>query len=419
MKKNRIYIMMAVLLLSFMVAGCSDETESVSEEEDDEISLAYWTMWGKSSDTGKALKAAADAYEDETGIKIEIDYKGEEFVRDGYMPAIDKGTVIDLVDYDLVYMNNNWEEYLLELDDYVDESDYAAGARESLLALAGNAGGGVIRTIPYRPVVYGFYYNKTLFSEAGIRSAPQTWEEFTAACIKLTEAGITPLTTDDEYAMLLFGNHLARYVGEEQVRDIVEAEDWDNDALIQTLEDYQELAENHAFSSFIEDNIAPSGQIAELAGGEVAMYFGYSTMPEELSDTAGDEFEWGSFAYPELPGGVNGTETNQYISKGIGISKGSEYPQEAFDFIQFLTQGEQDAAFSERAGIIPADPVNTEWPETLEHSRDLFEQTENRFSWAAGIESNGEVTDALRENFLKVCAGRMTAEEFVEAMKAQ
>ena len=37
-------------------------------------------------------------------------------------------------------------------------------------------------------------YNKTLFQQAGIDSAPKTWEEFLDVCAKLKEAGIVPLT---------------------------------------------------------------------------------------------------------------------------------------------------------------------------------------------------------------------------------
>lgn len=41
----------------------------------------------------------------------------------------------------------------------------------------------------------GYYYNKELFNQAGIKPA-ETWEEFFDNCDRLLAAGITPLAMD-------------------------------------------------------------------------------------------------------------------------------------------------------------------------------------------------------------------------------
>ena len=69
---------------------------------------------------------------------------------------------------------------------------------ETLFKIARNAygqthdGDDTLHSIPYQPSIFGFFYNKTLFTKAGIESVPTTWEELDAACAKLKEAGITP-----------------------------------------------------------------------------------------------------------------------------------------------------------------------------------------------------------------------------------
>ena len=42
----------------------------------------------------------------------------------------------------------------------------------------------------------------------------------------------------------------------------------------------------------------------------------------------------------------------------------------------------------------------------------------DRYSWAAGIESNVNMTPIIKENFQKLCGGQLTAQEFVDAMEA-
>lgn len=38
-----------------------------------------------------------------------------------------------------------------------------------------DAGGGTLKTIPYQPNVFAFFYNKDLFEQAGITEEPKTW----------------------------------------------------------------------------------------------------------------------------------------------------------------------------------------------------------------------------------------------------
>ncbi|MDQ9760149.1 extracellular solute-binding protein, partial [Acinetobacter baumannii] len=69
--------------------------------------------------------------------------------------------------------------------------------------------------------IFAFFYNKALFEQAGIEKEPTTWAEFLDVCQKLKDAGITPMTMDDAYATCVIGYHLARLVGEERVKEIV------------------------------------------------------------------------------------------------------------------------------------------------------------------------------------------------------
>ena len=47
-----------------------------------------------------------------------------------------------------------------------------------------------------------------------------------------------------------------------------------------------------------------------------------------------------------------------------------------------------------------------------------MEATTVRWSWAVGVESNNDITPAIKENVLKLCGGSITADEFIANMKA-
>ena len=53
---------------------------------------------------------------------------------------------------------------------------------------------GKLLGLPYVKALVGIYWNKDLFSKAGVKSFPATWDEFMAACEKIKASGATPLS---------------------------------------------------------------------------------------------------------------------------------------------------------------------------------------------------------------------------------
>ena len=271
--------------------------------------------------------------------------------------------------------------------------------------------------LPYVANAAGILYNKDLFEQAGITEEPKTWDEFKDVCQKLKDAGITPMTMDDAYATCVIGYHLARLVGEDKVKEIVTEGEWDDPAVLQMAQDIEELASNGYYSEMVGSNVWPAGQNTELALGTAAMYLNGSWLPNEVKEMAGPDFHWGCFAYPALTDGANGIETNNFGAQVFGINKDTKLAKEAFDLITFLTKGEYDQKLADETVGIPADTTNTEWPAMVECAKPVIEQSTNRFTWACGVESNVDMTPVIKENFIKLMAGSITADEFVSTMQ--
>ncbi|WP_308782150.1 ABC transporter substrate-binding protein [uncultured Blautia sp.] len=406
--------LLSAVLCGAMVGTMMAPIATVQAADD---TLVYWSMWESTEPQGQAIQEAVDAYTAETGVKVDLQFKGRTGNREALQPALDGGTQIDIFDEDIDRVNSMYAKYLLDLEDLVKETGYEETAIPGLMAACRDAGGGTLKTIPYQPNVFAFFYNKDLFEQAGVEKEPTTWAEFLDVCQKLKDAGITPMTMDDAYATSVIGYHLARLVGEDKVVEIVTEGKWDDPAVLQMAQDIEELAKNGYYSEMVGSNVWPAGQNTELALGTAAMYLNGFWLPNEVKDMAGEDFKWGCFAYPELENGANGIETNNFGAQVFGINKDTKMPKEAFDLIKFITTGEYDKKLADASVGIPADTTNTEWPAMVECAKPVIEQSTGRFTWAAGVETNVDMTPVIKENFIKLMAGSLTADEFVAAMQ--
>ena len=424
MKKKILSVLLCTAMVASLAVGCGGNKNSDSGSGSSD-KLVYWSMWEATEPQGQAIQEAVDAYTKETGVEVDVQFKGRTGIREGLESALKSGTNIDMFDEDIDRVNGTWGSYLMDLEQLAKDNDYEKTANAGLIQACRDVAGGTLKSIPYQPNVFAFFYNQDLFDQAGIKEVPKTWDEFLAVCQKLKDAGITPMTMDDAYATCVIGYHLGRYVGEEGVKKIVTEGLWDDPAVLQMAKDIEELASKGYFSENVGKNVWPNGQNVELAGGQVAMYLNGSWLPNEVKATAGPDFKWGCFAYPELGecetniegAKATGTESNNFGAQVFAINKDSQKSKEAFDLITYITKGEYDQKLAEASIGIPADTTNTEWPELVKCAKPVIEASTNRFSWAVGVESNADMTPAIKENFIKLMEGTLDAEGFVSAMQ--
>lgn len=435
MKKKLVSLLACLSMLATTFVGCSaaptdpvapdNEKTEIQQEESTQTpsaeggkKIVYWSMWESTEAQGQVIQQAIDAYQKDTGNTVDVQFKGRTGIREGLQAALDAGTTIDLFDEDIDRVNTTWGNYLMDLEELAKESNYEATAMEGLMIACREAGGGTLKSIPYQPNVFAFFYNKDLFEQAGIANVPTTWTEFLDACQKLKDAGSVPITCDDAYIMSMAGYHLGRLVGEDRVVEIVNDGLWaEEPAVLKMAEQYAELASKGYFSPYIASNVWPAGQNTELALGEAAMYLNGSWLPNEVLGTTGPDFRWGCFNYPAVEGGKTGVEAANYGAQVYAINKNSQVGKEAFELISYITKGEYDAKLSKDSVGIPADTTNTEWPVLLQDVKPVFDSLTTRYTWGVGIESNNNITPVIKENFMKLCGGQLTAQEFVDAME--
>ena len=430
MKKKIVSILLCVAMVATMAVGCGSKSDSDSGDSKGGDKLVYWSMWSEDEPQAKVIKDAIAKYTVDTGVEVDVQFKGRTGQRDGLQPALDAKQQIDVFDEDVNRVNGSWGKYILDLEDLA--ADYEAEhGNETLFAIARNAygqthdGDDTLHSIPYQPSIFGFFYNKTLFNEAGIEAAPTTWEELDAACAKLKDAGITPITADDAYMTSFIGYHLARYIGQDGVKSLVmgeevngEAVTWDDDRVLAAVESFADFADKGYFSENIATNKYPAGQNQEFAPGEAAIVICGSWLPNEAKASVAEDLEWGYFNYPSVEGGTDDNTANNIANQVFAINKDSKMADQAFELITYITTGDFDKKMTEEALCIPTDKANSDaWPTELAEVKGGFDATTTYYDWAAGVENNNDLTPVLQENTLKLAGGEIDAAGFVKAMK--
>lgn len=417
-------------MVATMAVGCGGKkTDGDGGSSKDGDKLVYWAMWSEDEPQAKVIKDAIAKYTEDTGVKVDVQFKGRNGQREGLQPALDAKQNIDLFDEDVNRVNGTWGKYLMDLEDMAKDYEAEHG-NETLFKIARNAygqthdGDDTLHTIPYQPSIFGFFYNKTLFDKAGIEAVPTTWEELDAACAKLKEAGITPITADDAYMTSFIGMHLARYIGQDGVKSLVTGEasndvtvTWDDPKVLAAAESFADFAEKGYFSKNIATNKYPAGQNQEFAPGEAAIVICGSWLPNEAKESVADDLEWGYFNYPSVPDGTDDSTANNIANQVFAINKDSKMADEAFELITYITTGEFDKKMTEEALCIPTDKANSDaWPTELAGVKEGFDATTTYYDWAAGVESNNDLTPVLQQNTLDLAAGKIDAAGFIKAM---
>lgn len=409
-------------------AGSSENSEAAGETAQKQLSgkVVYWSMYNEGEPEAAAIQKAADLFqEDYPDCEVEIQWIGRSN-QDVVGPALEGGEQIDILD------NFSYDK---STDRYLDITDLmespALGQEDMTVAesilpvlnIANEQGqvkagldGEKYYGVQLFPWVVGFFYNKDLFAQAGITETPNTWSEFLTVCEKLKEAGIPAITCDDAYMTLIPNNYLARLAGSEKIEAMSASasdEAWKSEEVKQAFAAMEELSPY--MSAQTATNKYPAGQ-QEFALGEAAMYLNASWMPSEVADTAGDDFPWGFFGFPEVEGGA---EDSGYVSVGgvpMAVYSESPNPEAAKEFLRYVVSKEVQDYLAEQGGA-PA-TVGSEWPGARQECTAVIEAADKVSGLNCDLSSEF-VSAVFTMEMNKVLTGQTTAEEAVSVLESE
>ena len=441
MKRITAILMALVMGLSLTACGApksdaqtpasSKPTQSVPAADNAEKlsgTIEYWSSWSETEPQADVItRAAKEFMKLNPDVKINITWNGRD-LRKLIIPALESGTQIDCFEHNADTVTALWSDYIMDLSDFYAQTypttngkTFEEQTMPAFVALAEKLGNGKKYVLPYAPQALLWNYNKDIFAAAGVTAAPKTWEEFLAACEKIKAAGYTPITTDDAYAVNVYGNYLSKLKGDDWVFKLVNDNTkamWDDPACLEAAKAMQTLADKGYYAANVASNKFPSAQQEMVIDEKIAMYLNGTWLPNEVRDTAREDFKWGQFAYPLVPGGVDGPEAGPYGCTGLAINKKADanVAKAAFSFFVFLTTGEWDKTYAQETRSIPMDAAN-EWPAALVDAKNIIPAYTTRYYSQTAIRMNNDILPVIQSGVINLISGAIKAEQFIAEMK--
>jgi raffinose/stachyose/melibiose transport system substrate-binding protein len=214
--------------------------------------------------------------------------------------------------------------------------------------------------VPWTWGALGIFFNKALFTEAGLdpEVPPATWTEFLAAVQTLKDAGITPLSLGegDKWPGHFWWVYLAiRLGGEEAFQKAYTREgSFADEPFVQAGVHLQELID---LDPFPEGFLAMTygDQETVMGNGEAAMELMGQWSPDvqrsnsESGEGLGENLGW--FPFPVVEGGAGNPD--DVLGGGDGFAVGANAPDETIDFLRFILSEENQRSMAEQALVVP------------------------------------------------------------------
>ena len=400
-----------------------------SEDSDLNADIVFWSSYTESSNYGQVITEAAEAFMKENpGVTIEVSFQGTD-IQSTLGPALEAGTKITMFEANTDASMVLWKDQMMDIGGYyetvypqTDGKPYGEAIIPAYNVLAKTQGDGTYMYFPYTPQFITVWYNKDIFDDCGITEMPTTWDEMMDVCAVLKENGYTPFTSDQTHIHFSFGYYVQRRLGDDAAKALVNSTDgseWSDPAILEIAKKFEDAASKGYFASNIMTVVSPEAQQEMVIDRDIAMYVGGSWMPNNLRESAGDDFRWGSFTYPLVENGVDDGSSLCYGGYGISINKDAtpEEADAAAAFAVFLTLGEWGDYLAETCNAIHMTP-DAEWPEMIADAQHIYDGITNRWTAQTAFALNNDLLPTVKSALTKLMGGACTAEEFIAEIQA-
>lgn len=286
--------------------------------------------------------------------------------------------------------------------------------------------GGMFDRITYGDDIYGIptnfaaaccFYNTELFEKAGISEVPKTMDEFLAACQKLKDKGITPITNSASTAWCL--SMIAGYCMNREGVDTVALNEgkahWTDENCKKGAEDLVKLSKFFQ-PTFLGDS--NDDATAHFYNEEAAILVQGSWVIAQMngnSDTIEDKC--GVFSFPSLDGSVGDMIVK---TDNILMSATTKSPEACVAFMKMLTDETSQKATAEIAGKIPVTKVDIDLskaPKQLGYVMDLLEKLEGTIGFYNESLASVEAGDCFDNNMVSIVMGDETVEKGLQEIE--
>lgn len=426
MKRKAVTLLLSVVAIVLVLAGCSDsESSNANSDDGNSKTIDFMHLWpeGSSAEHNRIVNEIIEEYESENeGVNVELEVLSNEQYKDKIKVL---STSDELPDVGMTWAAGYMEPYVegdkyASLDDVVESEElngqFVSGTTEAF-SVDGTSYG-----LPLELNIATVFYNKAIFEEHGLE-APETNEEFHNVVQTLEENGVTPIAlgNKDRWTGSLWYMYYAdRIGGSDLLTNAINREtSFEDPALVQAAEEVQTLVDMNTFNDG-HNGLSDQEAKSMFMNGQTAMYLiatwdlpNYTTnedVPQEFRDSVG------YFDFPTVDG--NGDKNSYVGGPGVGlfVADNSDVKEEAKDFTKFFVQKWGDKSVSE-AGVIPATKVDAESLDLPQMYVDVLDDLNNanNLTLFADVQMSSDTAEVHLNQIQALFGGEVTPEEFAKA----
>jgi ABC-type glycerol-3-phosphate transport system substrate-binding protein len=315
--------------------------------------LTLWHNYGTEANA-TATEALAKAFEAKNpGVTIKIVSQPADNYFDLLQTAAISKTGPDIATQWTGLFALKYKDYLEPLNQYIplDELKKMKGIEYSSINFTPEDG---VLVVPLDLQFYNGFYNKELFTKAGIDTFPTTWDELFSACDKLKAAGVkTPFTYGTGGQALGGGfypwydvSYLMMYLQPADWKKLYTGEiPWTDPTVQAQFDKWGSLFTKGCTNS---DVLTNQDSIAQFEAGEAAMTMEGTWQIAEFQEKLGDKVDVFVPPFSDTP--IKGIV--EFSGDGLAMTNYSKNKPQAAAFLAFMASDEGQKIIA-AAGIIP------------------------------------------------------------------
>jgi len=417
MKLRKMFIMATMLLVILTVTGIA----FISHAAEEQIVLRFLHKFPEPENLPYFQDVVKSFEDTHPNIKIEMEAVADEPIKDK-LRIMMGGTIPD------VYFSWGGEfahkfvkaGVALDLTPYFEEyPDWKASFAPALLE--NSTFDGKNYGVPLEFFCKFFTYNTEIFDKYNL-NPPETWDELLGICEILKNEGLIPITLGNQapWAAIHWMTTLNQKIVPEEVR----AKDYNpttgeftHPGYVKALEYLKSINDKGYFNEGVNTTSNSLANELFYSGRAAIVYMSqpwYKVILEEKMPG-----KWASFPMPVIPEG----EGNQNVITGAPelflVSAKTKYPDEAVEFLRFLTNMENAEKLVKELGyascVIKANNESTTIKPVIE-LLDYVAKAEGMAEWLdTAVEAR--ITDKYLANVQLVIDGSKTAEEAMKEIQ--
>lgn len=357
-------------------------------------SFTYWSMWQEGEPQQKVIQEQLDAFTEETGITVEVEWSGRE-VLNQVVPRLNAGNPPDLIDQGAPDI----EAALGPVDGASDLTEIydseipgeGVSVREVLPEQLNDSvtdDEGMPFLVPYEVIGSSMWVNAERDPELA-ENPPATWDDFMAAMDDLKADGRTPIALDGDikdYAAYWLSWALVRIGGPGTLTDAAadaSGKSFESDAWVQATEAIEELITGGYFPEGFNGTKFPTQQSAwaDQSSDTNVILMG-SWLPSEASaslEKAGKDpasLDAHSFPFPAMGDDDKGAGLVEAAPVGFAIPSKARNAEPAGQFISYFMHKDRIAGIATEAkNLTPRTDVEAP-PELADYGAEYSEATD-------------------------------------------